>query len=79
MNRPFRFPDPPFFAFFAVSVPIAFRIGFLHTEIAKITQTDLDWMTVFDSLTLFSLRYLRSLCEFVFSDRIFTHRDRKDH
>jgi hypothetical protein len=37
-------------------------IGLLHTEIAKITKTDSDWITLFDSLTLFSLRSLRSLC-----------------
>jgi hypothetical protein len=38
---------------------LSFRIGNLHTEIAKITKTDSDWITLFDSLTLFSLR---SLC-----------------
>jgi hypothetical protein len=32
------------FAFFAISVP--FLIGILHTEIAKITKADLDWMTL---------------------------------
>jgi hypothetical protein len=50
MDHPFRFPDP-------VSLRslcgLSFLIGILHTEIAKITKTDSDWITLFDSLTLF--------------------------
>ena len=45
----------------AVAFPILFpfRIGFLHTEIAKVAKTDLDWMTLRSVVR----RFLCDLCD----------------
>jgi hypothetical protein len=48
----------------------SFLIGFLHTEIAKITKTDQDWMTLFDSVTLCSFASFAISVWIGFSDRI---------
>jgi hypothetical protein len=68
---PFRVRDPLFLCDLCdLRVGSAFPIGFLHTEIAKITKTDQDWMTLFESVTPVPLRPLRSPCGIGFSDRI---------
>ena len=55
-----------------------FLIGFLHTEITKVTKTISHWMTSsIRSVGFFTI--WRSPCEIPLSDRIFTHRDHKGH